>query len=203
MLLRENNLEEETMATTTKRKWLEEGLALLAEAGASALTIEMLTSKLGVTKGSFYHHFQHFQDYKEQLLSFFEEEGTLQVIESAEQQQAALDRLEAIIQATVRQRSLLEVAMRSWALQDPLVQSYQQRIDQRRLVYLANLIFQICHDRERASRLSQLFYSIFVGSQHILPPLQGDELEALYREVGRISDLLPSPSDVKQTRKES
>ena len=190
------------MAPTTKRKWLEEGQALLAEAGASALTIEMLTSRLGVTKGSFYHHFQHFQDYKEQLLSFFEEEGTLQVIESAEQQQAALDRLEVIIQTTVRYRSQLEVAMRSWDGTEPLVQSYQRRIDQRRLAYLADLIFQICHDRERASRLSQLFYSIFVGSQHILPPLRGDELEALYREVGRISDFWLPSSDVKQTRKE-
>jgi len=73
------------MATTTKRKWLEEGLTLLAKSGAGALTIEMLTSRLGVTKGSFYHHFQHFQDYKEHLLSFYEDERTLQVIESAEQ----------------------------------------------------------------------------------------------------------------------
>ncbi len=48
------------MTTTTKRKWLEEGLSLLAESGA--LTIEKLTSRLGVTKGSFYHYFQHFQD---------------------------------------------------------------------------------------------------------------------------------------------
>lgn len=191
------------MATTTKRKWLEEGLTLLAEAGTGALTIEMLTSRLGVTKGSFYHHFQHFQDYKEHLLSFYEEERTLQVIESAEQHKAPLDRLERIIQATLHPLSQLEVSMRAWALQDLFVQRYQQRIDQRRLAYLAELAFQICHDRERAHHISQLFYSIFVGSQHILPPVQGDELEALYREVERISDFLPSPGEVKHTRKES
>lgn len=176
---------------------------MLAESGAGALTIELLTSRLGVTKGSFYHHFQHFQDYKEHLLSFYEEERTSQVIASAEQQEAPLDRLELILQATVHQPSLLEVSVRAWALQDRFVQSYQQRIDQRRLAYLADLAFQICHDRERAHRLSQLFYSIFVGSQHILPPVQGDELEALYREVERISDFLPSPEEVKHIRKES
>lgn len=33
------------MATTTKRKWLEEGLTLLAESGAGTLSIEMLTSR--------------------------------------------------------------------------------------------------------------------------------------------------------------
>jgi hypothetical protein len=104
-----------------------------------------------------------------------------------------LDRLELIIQATLHRSSQLEVSLRAWALQDQFVQRYQQRIDQRRLAYLAELAFQICQDRERAHRLSQLFYSIFVGSQHILPPVQGDELEALYREVGRNSDFLLSP----------
>nr|WP_111325931.1 TetR family transcriptional regulator [Thermosporothrix hazakensis] len=34
------------------------------------MTLEALTNQLEVSKGSFYHHFQHFQDYKEQLLSF-------------------------------------------------------------------------------------------------------------------------------------
>jgi hypothetical protein len=33
------------MATTTKRKWLEEGLTLLAEYGAGALSIKMLTRR--------------------------------------------------------------------------------------------------------------------------------------------------------------
>ena len=96
-----------------------------------------------------------------------------------------------------------KVSLRAWALQDRFVQSYQQRIDQRRLAYLADLACQICHDRESAHRISQLFYSIFVGSQHILPPVQGDELEALYREVERGSDFLPSPEEVKHIRKES
>jgi AcrR family transcriptional regulator len=191
------------MTPTTKRKWLQEGLALLAEAGTPALTIEGLTSRLGVTKGSFYHHFHNIQDYNEHLLSFYEDEGTLQVIESAEQHEVPLDRLERIIQATIHHPSQLEVSMRAWALQDPFVQSYQQRIDQRRLAYLEEQAFLICNDRERAHRISQLFYSIFVGSQHIFPPVQGHELEALYREVGSISDFLPSPSSVKQTRKES
>src|SRR5258707_12195338 len=116
------------MATTTKRKWLEEGLTLLAESGAGALTIEMLTSRLGVTKGSFYHHFQHFQDYKERLLSFYEDERTLQVIESAERHEMPLDRLELILQATLDHAGRLEVSLRAWALQDPFVQSSKERI---------------------------------------------------------------------------
>ena len=93
--------------------------------------------------------------------------------------------------------------MRAWALQDPFVQAYQQRIDQRRVAYLTDVLFLICQDRERARRIGQLFYSIFVGSQHMLPPVQGHELAALYQEVQNILDFLPKPADVKETKKES
>lgn len=156
-----------------------------------------------MTKGSFYHHFQHFQDYKEHLLSFYEEKGTLQIIENAQQRQSSLDRLEVILQATLRYPSQLEVAIRAWALQDPFVQAYQQRINQHRIAYLTEFLFLICHDYERARHIGQLFYSIFVGSQHMLPPVQGYELAALYQEVQKILDFLPKPADVKQTKKES
>ncbi|GCE29952.1 TetR family transcriptional regulator [Dictyobacter alpinus] len=191
------------MASTTKRKWLEEGLNVLAASGAAALTIETLTNRLGVTKGSFYHHFQHFRDYKEHLLTFYEDERTLQVIKSAERREAPLDRLELIIQGTLHEVSQLEVSMRAWALQDLMVRSFQQRIDQRRLAYLAELAFQLCHDRERAQRIAHMLYSIFVGSQHILPPVQGEELEALYREVERSSDFLSGTGEVKHNGKEA
>ena len=42
----------------TRREWLDAGLELLADEGAPAVTIERLTGKLGVTKGSYYHHFK-------------------------------------------------------------------------------------------------------------------------------------------------
>jgi AcrR family transcriptional regulator len=184
----------EKMTTTTKRGWLEEGLALLAEAGASVLTIDLLTSRLGVTKGSFYHHFRNWQDYKECLLALYEDQRTLQIIESAQQQLTPTDRLELVIQATLRGSNQLEVALRAWALQDPFVQAYQQRIDQRRLAYLEELAWQLCQDHERARCVARLFYSVFVGSQHILPPIQGQDLEALYREVEKLSNLPPSAS---------
>ncbi len=91
-----------------------------------------------------------------------------------------MDRFEMILQTTLPHPSQLEVSMRAWALQDPFVQSYQQLIDLRRLDYLTVLILLICHDRERAHRISQLFYSILVGSPYP-SGAHGHELEALYR----------------------
>ncbi len=170
------------MAVTEKRDWLEKGKTLLEELGAEALTIEMLTKQLHVTKGSFYHHFQNIQNFKEQLLTAYEEERTYQVIRMAEQETSPQARLERIIQITL-QPSQLEVAIRAWALQDVFVKEYQQRIDQQRLTYLEALIFDISGDHSQAARIARLFYSVYVGSQHILPPIQGDDLVSLYQDA--------------------
>lgn len=174
-----NGGEERAVALIRRRRWLEEGLALLEAAGAEALTIEALTSRLKVTKGSFYHHFKNYQDFKESLLVYWEEEGTLRTIQLAEREASPQDKLERVMQATLKP-SGLDVALRAWALQDGLVREHQRRIDQQRLAYLEEVAYANTADRLHARQLARVFYSIYVGSQHIIPPIQGEELRALY-----------------------
>lgn len=178
--LRESVKEERTMALITRRRWLQEGLALLEEAGAEALTIESLTSRLDVTKGSFYHHFTNYQDFKECLLVFWEEEGTLRIVQLAEKEASPSEKLERVLQASLHP-SRLDVALRAWAWQDERVRVHQQRIDQLRLAYLEEVASAHTTDRLSAQQLARMFYSLYVGSQHIIPPIQGEDLRALYQ----------------------
>jgi AcrR family transcriptional regulator len=188
------------MAVTARRDWLGAGIALLEEVGAEALTIERLTNRLSVTKGSFYHHFRNYQDFKEQLLAFYEEERTLQIIQLAERETSPPAKLERVLQATLRP-SQLEVAMRAWALQDGLVQDHQRRIDQRRLTYLEELIFVHIGDHCHAMRMAQVFYSIYVGSQHLVPPIQGANLAHLYQEALPLLKLAADASSPEEVGK--
>ncbi|EFH83136.1 TetR/AcrR family transcriptional regulator [Ktedonobacter racemifer] len=170
------------MAQLSRRRWLEEGLALLEEAGAEALTIESLTSRLGVTKGSFYHHFANSQDFKQRLLEFWEEEGTLRIIQWAEQEDSPPEKLARVIRASLHPPRL-DVALRAWALQDEQVRVHQQRIDQQRLAYLEAVVFATRADHLYAKSLARVLYSLYVGSQHIIPPIEGEDLGALYQLV--------------------
>jgi len=186
------------MAVTASRDWLEEGMAILEDLGAEALTIETLTNRLSVTKGSFYHHFKNFKNFKENLLAFYEKERTLQIIRLAEREKSPRAKLERIMQATL-QSPHLEVAIRAWALQDIVVREYQRRIDRQRLAYLTELSYAIIGDHSQAARMAQLFYSIYVGSQHIVPPIQGAELALLYQEALPLLNLvsnIPAPDEV-------
>jgi AcrR family transcriptional regulator len=190
------------MAPKRKRDWFEEGLRILAEQGAKDLTIELLTARLGVTKGSFYHHFENYQDFKQKLLDFYEHEGTLEVIKLTEQANTPLEKFEQLMTVTVSYPPELEIAFRAWALQDDLVRTFQERIDSQRLGYLQEIAYALTNDETQALLMAQLIYTIYIGSQHIVPPIQGEGLEQLYQEFNRLYGLAKKARSDQQQKGE-
>ncbi len=51
------------------------------------------------------------------------------------------------------------------------------------LAYLEALVSANRADRLYAQQLARVLYSLYVGSQHIIPPIQGEDLSALYQLV--------------------
>lgn len=162
----------------SKRDWLDAGLVLLAEQGAPSVTIEKLTERLGLSKGSFYHHFKGMSGYRTALLEHFETERTTRFVEQAEQ--AAGDKLRTLMDLVIAPGPgpELEIAVRAWALQDAEAREVQERIDRTRADYLA----EICGDAE----LGQALYLVVVGAGQVVPPLSGRRLKnALELVLGR------------------
>jgi len=168
--------------------WLEEGLRVLAESGHPSLTIDLLAERLHLTKGSFYHHFNSRQDYTESLLSYWEKQMTLDIIEATEKiGENFADRNAALIRLSrMDQNSNLEVAIRAWALSNSLVRKYQQRVDKIRLDYLEKLFGMLTHDKETRKRMALIRYCMYVGTQQVLPKIRGETLSALYHELHRM-----------------
>lgn len=174
------------MARLTRRDWLITGIQLLAEQGVPALTIENLTNRLTVTKGSFYHHFKSFADYKTALLELYEQEGTLNVIELTEHQPSAAAKIDTLIDVVCGSEPILEIVLRAWALQDDEVRQVQARIDVRRITYLQEVYFALTGDETQALIRARLAYTIVVGSAQLQPPLPPAALRQLLNELTRV-----------------
>lgn len=167
----------------SKKDWVLVACDILVESGSDGLTIEALAGRLGVTKGSFYHHFKNYDGFKRAFLEAYEEFGTSYVIEQAETTESAYSKMEVVLEATLTEPREVEVALRAWALRDSLVMEYQQRIDARRLDYIRQLYRQLVADEAKANRLAQLIYIAYVGSQHIRPPMSPEQLRQIYLEI--------------------
>jgi len=164
-------------------KWLDAGLATLEKYGARALTIERLAERVGLSKGSFYHHFNGMSGYQTALLAHYEATFTTQYIDAAEQDplatpRAKLDRLMDMVCAD--DDPDVEVALRAWALQDPEVHDAQERIDRLRVDYLKKVWLELTGDEEQSALMARLLYLIVVGAGQVIPPVSPLELRRLY-----------------------
>ncbi|SDJ17133.1 DNA-binding transcriptional regulator, AcrR family [Actinokineospora alba] len=166
-----------------KRDWLREGISILTEEGSQALTIDRLCGRLGLTKGSFYHHFAGMTGYKAALLEHYERIGTQRFIEAVEadpvEPVVMLDRLLDLVMASTELG--LDTAMRAWAQQDPQAGEMMARVDQARVEYMESLWLRHRGDAAEARMVGQLLYAVHVGARHMLPPLQRHELGGVYR----------------------
>jgi len=172
--------------------WLDAGLEILAGEGAPAITIERLTERLGLTKGSFYHHFKGMGGYKTDLLAHLEEVTTTRYIVLTEQDPAAppmvkLQRLRDLVLGLERQGPELEVALRAWAQQDAEVRALQERIDARRLDYLRTLWTELSGDAGEADQVAKLLYLVVIGAGHLIPPIPKNELGLLFELTVRLA----------------
>ena len=168
-----------------RERWLDAGLDALAEEGAAGLRIDRLTRRLGVTKGSFFHHFPSATAYQTALLAHLEATGVAQ-IEAREAElettdpRSVLGRMTAAVGDTTYGlwRADLEVALRAWSFSDPEVRAAQDRIDRRRLAMLEAVWRRIEPDPERARVSARLPFLILVGAS--MSAIDPDELQQVY-----------------------
>jgi AcrR family transcriptional regulator len=175
----------------SRRDWLEAGLAVLGEEGAPALTIERLAARMGLTKGSFYHHFKGMTGFRTDLLAHYESEHTRRHIAEAERTggspRTRLNQLMDLVLADRPGTDRLEIAVRAWALQDPEVRELQERVDRLRVDYLRELVTDPSDDDGTALPLARLLYLLLVGAQQLVPPLPVEELRDVYALALRLA----------------
>jgi AcrR family transcriptional regulator len=166
--------------------WIQAGLSAVADEGPNGLRIDRLCQRLGVSKGSFHHHFAGAGDFKQALLTAYEAlvvELLDQMIErtATDTPKAALADLTAAITSTEGfYRPDLEVAMRAWAFSDPEVRAVQERVDTRRLVSLEGIWSRILDDPAAVRTAALLPYLVGIGASLVQPPTPPDQLRSVY-----------------------
>ena len=155
----------------TRSDWLETGLAAVVDDGPNGLRIDRLCRRLGVSKGSFHHHFAGAGDFKRSLLAAYEDlvvkalDHAIDQTEAATPQ-AALAGLTAAITGTPGlYRPELEVAMRA---------------DRQRLASLHRIGSKIVDDPAEAHTASLLPYLVGIGASLVQPPIPPDQLRRVY-----------------------
>jgi AcrR family transcriptional regulator len=165
------------------RDWLDQGLKTLAARGFTALKAEPLAKAMGVSRGSFYWHFEDVAAFHAALLAHWRELSAEAIIADLEAVPPEQGRLRVLLERAFTMRSGLERAVRNWATFDATARAAVQAIDRRRLGYLEGLLRAEGLGDKQAEARAQIIYWTFLG--HVLSDraLPKDELRRVLDEL--------------------
>ena len=143
----------------SREDWLTLALETLSKRGNSRLTIDRLVTDLGVTKGSFYWHFDNRADFIEKLLEYWAKKFTHDFIDQINALQGgANERLYGLMELlTTSDASQYDVAVRAWAAQEPAVAIVVRQVDMARLGYVKSLFRELGFEGDELTIRSRAF----------------------------------------------
>jgi AcrR family transcriptional regulator len=171
------------MARVNRSTYLECALEVLAELGSEGLTIAELCSRLGVTKGSFYHHFSGMPEFGAALLRFWEQQRSSRLIAASEAEPDPVARAALLTDIALGLPHAAEAALRAWGRSNPEVRSAVERVDEARERHLAESMRLFGLSAERARIRARLAMAVLVGTQQREHPVDIEGLRAMLSEL--------------------
>jgi AcrR family transcriptional regulator len=152
--------------------WLQAGYAILAEEGLNALKVDRLCARLGVTKGSFYWHFDDMGAYRAALIESWahlrdEDRREIDRMRAI----APRERLSQMMVSLISPRHwTLERAMREWARSDETVAAAVRSADRRLLRAVRQAFCDYGFDADEAQLRANATFAAGVGLLHLSGP---------------------------------
>lgn len=172
-----------------REDWIRAGLKALARSGATELKADVLAGALGVSRGSFYWHFEDVGAFHRAVLDAWEQRATSDVIALVEATSAAPhERLRELIRIVFSSKGRLERQIRSWAARDTTAAAAQERVDQRRLGYVVALLKAAGCPRVVTEPRAHFLYLALIGQFSA-----GEQLALKPAEITVMIDLLLAP----------
>ena len=154
------------MARVTKEEWIKAGFDALRTGGVDAVRVEPTAARLGVTKGSFYWHFDNRRALLNAMLETWERTGTDQIIELVNASSTnPKQRLRTLVGAATStgQAAKTEAKLRAWAGIDATAAAAIGRVDEKRLEFVVDLLVEIGIPRQQAALRSGALYRMLIG----------------------------------------
>jgi AcrR family transcriptional regulator len=143
--------------------WLRAAFARLAGEGIESVRVELLARDLGVSKGSFYWHFQDREELLGRMFDRWEKEEIDWLDETVITPKAAARWARFVHHCTEPQLARLESAMRSWSRRDERIAARITAIEKKRTAHIASVLRAIGFAAPAAESWAEIALLVYLG----------------------------------------
>lgn len=152
--------------TPVEKDWIAAAREMLIEGGISAVQINPLAGRLGVTRGGFYWRFRNRQDLLDHLLLDWEGSNARHFLDRLAEPGTPQERMDRLIELWIEERQFdpkLEAAIRQWGRIDAVVRERVRAVDLGRIKAIADIYLQDGYDAEDAEARARITYFHQIG----------------------------------------
>ena len=163
----------------SRETWLAEALDVLAE-DPTHLRLDELARRLGVSKGSFYWHFENREDFVHALAEYWKEADTQSVVRAvADVEGGPEEQFRVMIRTIVEGRlARYDLAVRAWARIEPGIMPIIREVDEIRMANVRRLFEGMGFEEPELSVRSRVFMVSHSFDDALTIPPSDDEISA-------------------------
>jgi len=149
----------------TREDWISAGQDILREGGVSSVKLAPLTRRLGVSTGSFYHHFGDFEEYLGELAASYSMGRVRGVLDRTSfDDPDPRTRVRELARRSVVEGTFdLDHAMRIWATMDPRAAATVREAEAQVLAFLTEAFRDLGFDATQAELRSRILMAVNVA----------------------------------------
>jgi AcrR family transcriptional regulator len=151
----------------TKEEWINEAVKLLSEKGINAVKVEVLARRLGVTKGSFYGYFLNRDALLQEMLDYWENHLTSEIINAVRELDVSLcNKLSFILNMVDGHKSEdIDKSLTCWSFRDERAKLVVNRVVRNRISFMKSLFIEGGFSDEEAELRARLMHSFVHGDR--------------------------------------
>ncbi|MCP4471889.1 MAG: TetR/AcrR family transcriptional regulator [Gammaproteobacteria bacterium] len=146
--------------------WLLKALEIFVEEGIDSIRITRLAEDLGVTRGSFYWHFQNREDLIDSLVSYWKDKNSAAIIESVTRASSLADGIFRFFETCIDSSQFdprLDLALREWARRSTEIRALLDGEDETRIEALRQFYLRFEYPMPQALIRARVLYYSQIG----------------------------------------
>ncbi len=155
---------------THKEDWIKLGYKLFSENGIAGIVIEKMSKKLKCNKSSFYWYFKTKKYFIHEIVKFWVETETENIIRLTNQSETAKKKIDTLITITYKKSPYLDFMtyLKRYAIKEKKIQKTIDTIDSQRIKYVKDLLIELGLTDKDAGIKASVFYKHLIGYHEMI-----------------------------------